>query len=340
MCDTNEINRRNGLIFNIPPPRYTPRNPYEEGFTKEQLDMRRKAEILKYNKSSNYRITKAQSWVQVVGGKYQRRTYSNEYLNRPTTEDRDCENVVTYSTGANVPGPRIPLYLDKNVPLYNYNTQQTVQGINNISETELWLTKHDSDIISSFPTIYTLNIRSPIDNPQYKFSVNTSIGIYVRGISSALRYFTIIMNLNQSSVKVRFGGQYVSHSTPNILPDSTITISQDGRIAIIGTVPSSGTFAGAIYLGNITINNMLLYTSNGNTYDIMLEPIISATFDDGIAMSSSNNISAQLYTNLVDYSNDTNKLSNNVRRFGTNLTFAQPGSSSTISTPTLSGILP
>ena len=329
MCDTNEINRRNGLIFNIPPPRYTPRNPYEEGYTKEQLDMRRKAEILKYNKSSNYRITKAQSWVQVVSGKYQRRTYSNEYLNRPTTEDRDCENVITYSTGANVPGPRIPLYLDKNVPLYNYNTQQNVQGIENVDEVDMWRTKYDTDLISYSPTIYTLNIRPPIDNTQYKFSVNTSFGIYVRGISTALRTFTIIVFINSSSTKVRFGGQYVSHSTPNIIQGGTFTIT--------GTATS--TFAGAIYLGNITINNMLLYTSNGNTYDIILEPIISATFDDG-SSSATNSITAQLYTNLIDYSNDANKLSNNVKRFGTNITFNQQGASSTISAPTLSGILP
>jgi len=333
MCDTNEINRRNGLIFNIPPPRYTPRNPYKEGYTKEQLDMRRKAEILKYNKTSNFRITKAQSWVQVVAGKYQRRTYSNEYLNRPTTEDRDCENVVTYSSGAGVPGPQIPLYLDKNVPLYNYNTQQSTQGIINTTETEMWREKYDSDIISSIPTIYTLNIRSPIDSTRYKFSVATSIGIYVRGISNAAsaRAFTIIVFINSSSVKVRFGGEYVSNSVPTITT-STFTIT--------GSIPASGTFAGAIYLGNIIIDNMLLFTSNGNTYDIMLEPIISATFDDGSALSSANNISAQLYTNLVEYSNDTNKLSNNTKRFGTNLTFTQQGSSSTISSPTLSGKLP
>ncbi len=332
MCDTNETNRRNGLKFNIPPPRYTPRNPYEEGYTKEQLDMRRKAEILKYNKSSNYRITKAQSWVQVVNGNFQRRTYSNEYLNRPTVEDRDCENVVTYSTGANVPGPKIPLYLDKNVPLYNYNTQQTVQGINNIDEIDMWRTKYDTDLISYSPTIYTLNIRSLIDNTQYKFSVNTSFGIYVKGISSNISHtFTIIIYLNSSSVKVRFGGQYVSYSIPNIVPSSTITIT--------GIVPVFGTFAGAIYLGNISIDNILLYTSNGNTYDIILEPVISATFDDGLS-TSTNNITAQLYTNLIDYSNDTNKLSNNTKKFGTNITFDQQGSSSTIGTPIISGILP
>lgn len=331
MCDTNETNRRNGLKFNIPPPRYTPRNPYEEGYTKEQLDMRRKVEILKYNKSSNYRITKAQSWVQVVNGNFQRRTYSNEYLNRPTAEDRDCENVVTYSTGANVPGPKIPLYLDKNIPLYNYNTQQNVQGINNINEVDMWRTKYDTDLISYSPTIYTINIRSPIDNPQYKFSVNTSFGIYVRGVSSAFRTFKISINMVSSSVKVRFGGQYLSNIAPIIVPSSTIDIS--------GSVTASGTFAGAIYLGNIIINNILLYTSNGNTYDIILEPIISATFDDG-SSSTTNNIAAQLYTNLIDYSNDANKLSNNTKKFGTNMTFNRLASTSIIGTPTLSGVFP
>jgi hypothetical protein len=334
MCDATETNRRNGLKFNIPPPRYTPQNPYEDGFTKEQLDMRRKVEILKYNKSSNYRITKAQSWVQVVNGNFQRRTYSKSYLNRLTTEDRDCENIVTYSTGANIPGPQIPLYLDKNVPLYNYNTQRNVQGINNINEVDMWRTKYDTDLISYSPTIYTLNIRPPIDNTQYKFSVNTSFGIYVRGISNSLasRPFKISISLTSSSVKVRFGGQYLSNIAP--------IISSPGTINISGNVTSTGNFAGAIYLGNIIMSNIVLYTSNGNTYDIILEPIISATFDDGSTSTITNNITAQLYTNLIDYSNNANQLSNNTKRFGINMTFAQQASTSIIGTPMLSGTLP
>jgi hypothetical protein len=67
--------RQQRLQFTNPPPRYTPISPYDPsngGFTQQQLDMRRKAETLKYsnNKSStktnNY--TKGQLWSQLVNG--------------------------------------------------------------------------------------------------------------------------------------------------------------------------------------------------------------------------------------------------------------------------------
>jgi hypothetical protein len=62
-------------IFNIALPRIENsvlQSPYSEGFTKEQLDMRRKAEVLKYNnnvgstKTNN--LTKSEKWSQIVKG--------------------------------------------------------------------------------------------------------------------------------------------------------------------------------------------------------------------------------------------------------------------------------
>jgi hypothetical protein len=43
LCDQ----RKKQMLFNIPQFRYTPVSPYNGSFTKFQLDMRRKAEILK-----------------------------------------------------------------------------------------------------------------------------------------------------------------------------------------------------------------------------------------------------------------------------------------------------
>jgi hypothetical protein len=41
------IQRRFQFLYNNPPPRLTPTSPYKSGeYTKEQLDMRRKAEVL------------------------------------------------------------------------------------------------------------------------------------------------------------------------------------------------------------------------------------------------------------------------------------------------------
>lgn len=65
--------RSKQLLFNTPLPRYTPISPYNGAFTKFQLDMRRKAEVLKHNnnasstKTNNF--TKAEKWSQIAKGK-------------------------------------------------------------------------------------------------------------------------------------------------------------------------------------------------------------------------------------------------------------------------------
>jgi len=60
------------LLFNTPLPRYTPMSPYNGSMTKFQLDMRRKAEILKYNNNASStktnNLTKAEKWSQIAKG--------------------------------------------------------------------------------------------------------------------------------------------------------------------------------------------------------------------------------------------------------------------------------
>jgi hypothetical protein len=109
-----------GLLFNLN--RFDLRSPYDMsggGYTKFQLDMRRKAEILQYKGSGGNSggskknsLTKKQKWAQVVRNPYTPIT--------PTIETPDCGMVVTPSQSSGIPGPNIPLYLDPLIPLYNY----------------------------------------------------------------------------------------------------------------------------------------------------------------------------------------------------------------------------
>jgi hypothetical protein len=330
-CNTLEQNRRNGLIFNIPPPRYNPTNPYNEGFTKDQLDMRRKAEVLKYNKTANGRITKIQSWTQVVSGITQRRAYSSAYLAN-IGADTDCERVVTYTTGAGIPGPAIPLYLDPAVPLYNYNNQSVALGINNKDETEMWRTKYETGLLSNSPVIYTLNIRPPIDTTMYSFTVRTSVGIYLDGSANA-NQFTANLTILPSSIKVIYG-----YETVILTRQPTVTMESGAPVSInVSGSLTGGPFAGAIYLGNIVISNLLLPTAAGNTYDIIIEPTIHATIVGVATNDPINQIRATFYSNLIPFSNDITTLSNNTKRFGTRLSFSTSASASTVQEPSLTG---
>ena len=79
MC---ELRKQRQSLFAMPSFRATPISPYPE-YTKEQLDMRRKAEILKYagnrmNTKTND-LTKTGRFTQIITGKYQSRSYTTTY---------------------------------------------------------------------------------------------------------------------------------------------------------------------------------------------------------------------------------------------------------------------
>jgi len=110
------------------------------------LEMRRKAQILKYNKNQN-NPTKKQLWAMLNKGQLTRKkvwaTQGINYTN-PNTSNLNFANndsntnilqcsaataepliVKNSSTASDVPGNPIELYLDPNVPLTGYIVQQT-----------------------------------------------------------------------------------------------------------------------------------------------------------------------------------------------------------------------
>jgi hypothetical protein len=95
-------------------------SPYLE-FTRTQLDMRRKVEILKYeNNATNTKtnnFTKNQQWSMLVNG-----TMKNAPQIK-IQEDQICPSndyLPKLSSDSDVPGKVIVLQLDPSVPLYNY----------------------------------------------------------------------------------------------------------------------------------------------------------------------------------------------------------------------------
>ena len=148
--------RRLKMLFNVPPTRFTPESPYKYNssgqlqFTKHQLDMRRKVEILKHDKSSTKgnKQTKKEQWAHINSRKYSvRKIIGNASLSPGATvvSSVDCSTVPTSSKKTDVPGPDIVLQLDKSVPLYNYGAPIRTYGFlneknNNMFENPLWLT--------------------------------------------------------------------------------------------------------------------------------------------------------------------------------------------------------
>ena len=89
-------------------------------YTQQQLDMRRKAEILQYNKNSsqNNKLTRAQRYAKIVSGPFQRKTQSVVDENGQVTifNLTSCETdkyVPTSTTKSNVPGKPMMLQYDR-----------------------------------------------------------------------------------------------------------------------------------------------------------------------------------------------------------------------------------
>ena len=94
-------------------------SPYQKGFTQEQLNMRRKAEILKYNSTKSSSQTNAPTRKQIFS-----KIINTNF--RPCPIDSINKPVLT--TASDIPGPPMYLFEDSNVLLYNY-TNVTINRI-------------------------------------------------------------------------------------------------------------------------------------------------------------------------------------------------------------------
>ena len=116
-------NDRNIIALNnIPPTRITTLSPYPT-YSRSQLDMRRKVEILKYQnvttntKTNNF--SKKQQWSMLVNGvtkNASQATISGNAVSQCLLDDL----IPTLSSSCDVPGNSIVLQYDPAIPLYNY----------------------------------------------------------------------------------------------------------------------------------------------------------------------------------------------------------------------------
>ena len=101
--------RKQQQLYNFPLPRYTPISPYPK-YTQFQLDMRRKAEILKYSSnlssSKTNNLSKKEKWAKLANAKNNSVKYCPGNL-----------SLATLSTSCDVPGPITILYNDNSIPL-------------------------------------------------------------------------------------------------------------------------------------------------------------------------------------------------------------------------------
>jgi len=278
LCSTIQ-QRKQQFLFAVPPPRRTilgeDNNPYLSGqHTSFDLNMRRKAEILKY--AGNKQSTKQ--------GKFTKKElYKNAMMGSTRASSRilDCPDAgITYtrSSAAGVPGPSINLYLDKDVPLYNYETGTEPNGISQTEIIDKWLftTPLDNTYFNddNESQVTTLNITDKIDLPVYTYRMSIPIGFNITGkklLDGDISYNNLIITLDEVTpfdFVVKYNNEYVQNV------NSIIDYIYDSNINSMTFDISNNVndFNATLYAGVLDITNIKLFTEPGYTYDFNITP--------------------------------------------------------------------
>jgi len=222
--------KRRMSMFTTPPTRFTPISPYPQ-YKQQDLDMRRKAEVLSYSaaksntKTNNY--TKAEKYALFVKGVTQSTSYAtlvyptsittfskgNDFLGTVDTSytvftnnikkstAQDCSNlnmIPTPTSSSGVPGPIQYLYRDLTIPLYNYATNERSYPSDAVTSTDMWVTNANQmqnifcNGLGLDTLIFTIGILNPIDKPSYNFTINMPFALTY---SATVSYTTIPVNI-------------------------------------------------------------------------------------------------------------------------------------------------
>lgn len=239
--------RKRQQLFTMPSFRATVVSPYPT-YTEEQLNMRRKVEILQYanNRLSTRtnNLTKKERYAQVISGKYQSKSYTTTYTETaryvydpvtktnqvvidrtPVYSNPECsldESIPTPTSSSDVPGPIINLYKDNNVPLYNYantNSNNNIYAITDFVDTDLWKQSFIAENTIAENTIKTIDV----DTFETTASDTTLASIYITDKISDSRYIFDF----QIPVGFYFYGKYKG-TNPVTLTNIQLTIPSDG----------------------------------------------------------------------------------------------------------------
>jgi len=264
-------------------------------YTPSQLDMRRKAEILKYkpNVQSNQtnNLTKKEVYTLIVNGRFTKTNFPPALTVCPN--DR---LIPTPTSSCGVPGPIMYLIDDESVPLYNYATRdQAFNLVDAVNVPSFSITDLSNQILyySSTTPIYTtissIYFRGII-NDMKNINLTIPIGISLQGnvITGSINANSLPTSANVINIKnISFG---VDVFYGNVMIDTTPTITMNNKLLSsshtfdlsfsVTNLTSGNLFNSTNYIGNMNIQNLSVYVGSGSIFDIKLiiksyEPSVS-----------------------------------------------------------------
>lgn len=274
--------RKLRMQFNVPPTRFTPISPYtytndQLKYTKHQLDMRRKVEILKHDKSSTKgnKKTRKEQWAHINSSKYSiRKIIGNSSLlpGAVVVSSIDCSTVPTSSKKTDVPGPNVILKLENDVPLYNYGAPVRSYGFLEENNTEPFKVISNGEIKTFYDNEYAfltcLKILESIDETSKLFTIVMpfSLGYSKRhttgdtlNISGSITVVPPVTNTTQI---------YYSGTETNSGTHTYIIKDQDGETFHSVIIPETSDNTVEVMAGTITIGNIFVQTQPDYFYEI------------------------------------------------------------------------
>jgi hypothetical protein len=303
--------RRQFQLYNIPSIRYEVISPYTGSVTQEQLNMRRKTEILKYNKNSTQgpRLTQKQKLAVTLRGGFNtsRIVCPNDY------------KIPVLTTSAGVPGPPMYLVEDPDVPLYNYVKDTNAYAENLYEDNTEWVFTSEPNKLcpdnDTFTAVATLIIRQPIQQEYTKFSYRTPILFRMRGIGLEMDCSGATITTSIATTALSFQATYNKTAVANniqltsrFLQNSSISAILSPQAVQAGTPGTFNYFCEA-YVGILEISGIILNTSSGFVYGFNINYILNKEADSIIGSdlekaTINKNIREktvfELYANLAD----------------------------------------
>lgn len=253
------------LQFNIPASRLTKQSPYDGTVTQEQLNMRRKVEILKYktNNTSGASLSQKQEFARISRGNYNvGRVSCTADAIRPVS-----------SRNSNIPGPEVFLYEDPNVPLYNYFKDTNIGAIGNTDNPTQWSIYIDTNVSvgqNSHGSFGTLVIRDAITQASLLYKLEIPVSYFISGNSLYTDTSGCLVNISEinPSVYVKYNGTTARTGSGSLANNNlSVRLHPTTNIFTVNSLQAYSFYA-TVFAGYITYADLLIFTSPGNVYTL------------------------------------------------------------------------
>jgi hypothetical protein len=262
-------------LYNVPAARFNMVCPYPQ-YTAQQLDMRRKAEILKYGanktntKTNNF--TKAQEYAMMSNGTSSYR-FSQQELKNILDGKTICnvkDIIPTPTSSSDVPGPVIQLYNDPSIPLYNYATNIRSYGIVNPEDNSFFTTYTYNDLNAAnetITTLFSLYLRNNITLDYNTYSFETPVSLSLKGVGEG----SLSAEVYSVVASVYYNDTLVTTTDIQTQPNTQMRVVYDFYPLSLEIVDFNQEFGVVFYTGVLQITNMVLFCQPGFVYDVKLK---------------------------------------------------------------------